>query len=160
MVFAKKCFCQKREVKFYCDKKFNENVVDILYCPDCVDRASADALIIRISGIKEMIGLWGIKFNPTVLAEIDSKFKDNGDYYENLFQSGRCVFEKVWKRKKPTYEIVGIKSDTKKLRQEESLSGPDYLMIRKDGKPTKLPKKTWTRGEESPPRQSGYKGHR
>ncbi len=161
MNFIKKCFCQKTKVEFHCDEKFNEDVVDILYCPLCSDRASGDSLLMRVTGIPEMAGIWGIKFNPTVLKEVDQKFRDSDAYYENLFRDGQCVFKKIWqKRKKPTYEIVGIKNSVSKLKMEEPLSGPDYLTIRKDGKPVKLPKKIWTRGEESGPRQSGYKGHR
>lgn len=159
--FTKICFCQKSEVKFHVDENLNKNVVDILYCPVCVDRASGDALIVRVTDIPGMIGLWGINFNEAVLKDIDENFRDSDNYFENLFASGRCTFEAVWKkRKKPTYEIIGIKSSFSKLKIEESLSGPDYLTIRKDGKPVRLPGKTWTRGEESGPRQSGYKGHR
>lgn len=161
MSFTKKCFCQKTKVEFRSDEKFDENVVDVLYCPSCVDRASGNALIVRVTGIPEMLGLWGINFNEVVLKEADKNFKDNDDYFVDLFTGGRCTFEAVWKkRKKPTYEIVGIKRGASKLKQEADLSGPDYLTIRKDGKPVRLPKKTWTRGEESGPRQSGYKGHR
>ena len=140
--FTKKCFCQKTEVEFHHDENLNENAVDILYCPSCSDRASEDSLLVQVIGIPEMMGVWGIKYNPAVLKEADTEFKDSDAYYESLFRDGRCVFEKVWKkRKKPTYEIVGVKSGVSKLEMEESLSGPDYLMIRKDGKPTKLPKK-------------------
>jgi hypothetical protein len=159
--FTKICFCKKSKVEFHCDEKFSEGAVDILYCPFCSDRASEDSLLVQVTGIPEMMGIWGIRYNPAVLKVIDSEFEDSDAHYESLFRSGRCVFEKIWKkRKKPTYEIIGIKSGISKLKQEVDLSGPDYLMIRKDGKPVRLPKKTWTRGEESGPRQSGYKGHR
>lgn len=161
LTFTKKCFCQKTITKFYCFKNFNEDVVDIFYCPLCSDRASTDSLLVRIIDIPKMAGVWAIKYNSAVLKEIDPKFEDSDSYYENLFRDGYCTFEAVWKkRKKPTYEIIGIKIGRDKIKQESTLSGPDYLTIRKDGKPVKLPKKAWTRGEESGPRQSGYKGHR
>jgi hypothetical protein len=161
MKFTKKCFCQKNEIEFYCDENLNEDAVDILYCPACSDRAPEDSLLVQVTGIPETLGIWGIKYNPAVLKEVDSEFEDSDAYYESLFRNGRCVFEKIWKkRKKPTYEIVGIKSGISKLKQEADLSGPDYLTIRKDGKPVKLPKKTRSSPEESYMPQSGYKGHK
>jgi len=159
--FTKKCFCKKNKIKFHADKNLDEEAVDVLYCPFCVDRASDEAFIVHVTGIPEMIGLWAIWYNKSYLKEADKNFRNEDDYFMDLFASGRCVFGAIWKkRKKPAYEIVGIKSGVLKLKIEELLSGPDYLMIRKDGKPVKLPGKTWTRGEKSPMRQSGYKGHR
>lgn len=147
---VKECYCKKEKIKFRCqDRLYHADVVDLLYCPTCVDRASQDTLILEIIK-KDKSGLWGIKYNSLILREKDKKnFKDNEKYYIDLFESGKCIFDFIsQKTKKGLYRIIGFKN-LPELEGSEVLSGPDKTMIKKGGKPTKLPKKTRSGPEES-----------
>lgn len=158
-IFAKDCFCKKESVNFSCRPEFNENAITNLYCPECSEQASNGALLVKITAIPGMIGIWGIDFNKEVLKKIDPDFKDDEDYLENVFEK-KCSFEKIPKRTSQAfYEILGIKSNLKHHKGEDTLSGPDRKMIQKGGKPTKLPKDVRSGPEESYRPFSGYKGH-
>ena len=145
--FTKDCFCKKESVNFVCD--FSENVVDEVYCPNCSDRASDDSLLIKITAIPGMMGIWGIRYNKVVLKDLDSNFKDDEEYLIKVFEK-KCSFEKIPRRTSQAfYEIVGLKGNLSHHKGEDALSGPDKKMIEKGGKPTKLPKKTRSGPEES-----------
>jgi len=64
------------------------------------------------------------------------------------------------KIKKIIYPAKAEKSEEWDLPGIESLSGPDREMIKKGGKPWKLPKKKRKGPKESYRPFSGYKGHR
>ena len=157
--FTKSCFCKKESVEFVCDSKFNETIISEVYCPTCSDRAADDSLLIKIMSIPRMIGIWGVKYNKEVLKELDTEYKDKEEYFVNVFER-KCGFKAIPERTRQAfYEVVGMKGDLSHHKGEDVLSGPDKKMIEKDGKPTKLPKKTRSGPEESYTPFSGYKGH-
>ncbi|NIP32979.1 hypothetical protein GWN26_07550 [Candidatus Saccharibacteria bacterium] len=151
-----KCFCKKTTAEFRLVKGFTRNVVDVLWCPFCSDRASGNALMINVTDVPELVGVWAIKYNQVVLKEADPKFRNQDDYYIGLFKSGKAMLAGVGIRV-PKYRMLGMRRHFSETEVNKYLSGPDYVMIRKDGKPHKLPKDKRKGGEESYRPFKGYK---
>lgn len=140
------------------DDGLSRNAVDVCWCPLCSERASASALLIHVLGVKDMVGLWAIKYNKVFLKERDNEFEDSEDYYRNLFESGRCALARLaGKAKEPRYLIHGLKNRFSKEDMYRFLSGPDYSMIRDDGRPHKFPKDVRSGPRESYRPFKGYK---
>ena len=92
--FIRQCFCKSNGAEFVCEDKFDASSIDILYCPKCSDRAELGSLILDLKEAFEMpIGIWAIKFNKSVLKEQDDDFKDEDEYYKDLFKSGEITFK-------------------------------------------------------------------
>ena len=156
--FSKKCFCKKSTAEIKLAKGFKRGAIDIVWCPFCANRASAQALLINVTHVPEMLGIWAIKYNPAVLKEVDKDFLNKEDYYIKLFKSGKCTLAGfALESKKPKYRILGMRQNLAELNMKQYLSGPDYLMTRTSEKPHKLPKDARSSPEESYSKFKGYK---
>lgn len=151
----KKCFCNKKEINLRLGKGFTEDVIDILYCPDCLDQAGPETLVINVLRSPGNIGLWGIKFNKVVLKEQDpDEYIDKYLYFAGVFIMQKCIFDFIPKDVKirSPYRILGYFGDIPE--GYEYLSGQDILMMA-NGKPIKFPKKTRSGPLESYKKASG-----
>ncbi|MBU0731918.1 hypothetical protein KKC88_03505 [Patescibacteria group bacterium] len=151
----KKCFCNKKKIKLRLAKDFTENVIDILYCPDCLDQAGPETLVVNVLRDKNNIGLWGIRFNKIVLKDQDpEEYIDKYLYFAGVFIMQKCIFDFLPKDVKirSPYRILGYKGDVPE--GYENITGPDFLLMA-NGKPIKFPKKTRSGPLESYKKASG-----
>lgn len=121
--FVIKCTCGTGSLSFRSTQGYSEQVIDTLHCPQCADQAAPEAVIVRITKPAEKVGLWAIKVNQAILDE-------QGPQTSPLaaLRTRKIIIED-----EPDAEILGLK--------DQELP---------EGKPSKLPKKTLRRGEESP----------
>lgn len=151
----KKCYCQKKNIKLRLAKGFTEDAVDILYCPECLDQAGPETLVIDVQRSRGNTGLWGIKFNKLVLKDQDpDEYIDKYMYFAGVFIMQKCIFNFLpadIKIRSP-YRVLGYKGDIP--AGYEYMTGPDFLMMA-NGKPVKFPKKTRSGPLESYKKASG-----
>lgn len=128
--FLIKCFCKKNQIKFRLWKKFTPFVIDELYCPECSEYAARGSLLIFIKQSSDLpLGIWAIKFNKDVLRNLDKNFQNKKDYFIDLFETKRCVFEPLARKTKYLrYFIIGLKGEG----LEEVYARPVEKTITKD----------------------------
>lgn len=145
--FSVYCHCTDHRITFRVDQDLDHNIVTELYCPDCLDEAPEDTVIIEMTGIDQLVGLWGVTFNRYVLEALDKNYDDSDQYLADLFNQERINFDLVPPGNKNFYKIISVK---KGHPGGKALSGPDRQMMKHGPKPSKLPKDKLTRPNESP----------
>lgn len=151
----KKCYCNGKNIELRLAKGFTEDAIDVLYCPDCLDQAGPETLVVNVLRAPGRAGLWGVKFNKTVLKEQDPDgFTDKYLYFAGVFVMQKCSFgflPRDVKIRSP-YRLLGWKGDVPE--GYEYLTGPDFLLMA-NGKPVNFPKKTRSGPLESYEKASG-----
>lgn len=113
------CYCGKNNTKFLFSKDFSVLTVDVLYCPQCSELAPNKSLLINVKVAYELkIGVWAIKFNPTILKEQDRNFKDKENYYLNLWDENKIFFKMLSGRagEESRWELIGLKGTTPEVK--------------------------------------------
>ncbi len=109
-VFTKLCFCHSQNVPFRSSRDFDAHVIARVYCPTCVDRSPAEALLLRVSGTHGRDGVYGIDWNQGYLLEKDPGFRDEEPYYKSLVESGGVVSNFVPEGALRSVSVIGIKA--------------------------------------------------
>jgi len=152
MTFRKQCFCKKTNETFRTDFK-DTNALSLVFCPDCVEQSGEDTLLVSITGVPGRSGVWGLKFNREILAKEDNSYKETNDYYVDVFDSQKCVFDFIPQRTpRMFYRIVEVKQGAEK-KSYSGLSGNDFEPVKDEG--SKLPGKTQSGNKESYKKKEG-----
>ena len=150
MTFPETCFCTKRQLAFRSD--FDGDTVTRIFCPECVDRAPADAIIFDLCEPGKFAGTWAVQYNPAELKRLDPAFRHADDYYLSLLISGACGPEIARSYgQSGLCRIFGFKKGPGDLEAEADLAGRQEI-IAADEKPTK-----WPGGVASGPKEAPRK---
>lgn len=85
---AKSCHCRKRLLE--CTTDFGRGAISEVFCPDCMEKATADAIAFELTEPGEFQGLWAIRYDKRELREKDEHFRDAAEYFMSLLISGVC----------------------------------------------------------------------
>lgn len=151
MIFNKQCFCQKTNETFRTDYD-DENVLDVVFCPDCVDRSGANTVLVDITGVPGRTGLWGLKFNDVVIKKFDENFTVSDENFIKIFDSQYCTFDFIPQRTPRMFYRINSVRQGDDVKQKSSLTGKD---LNKSEKPTQLPGKTKAGAKESGKKKEG-----
>jgi len=122
MTHKETCLCTKRELVFR--SEFDGDTVTKIYCPECVDRASDDAIIFDLCEPGEFAGTWGVRYNAAELKRLDPAFRQTDDYFLSLLISGACGPEAARSYKKHGLcRIFGFKRGPTTAGLESALDG-------------------------------------
>ena len=124
MEFTKKCFCKKTEEKFVSNLELGGSSVTQFFCPDCSNRASDDAMLFEVEDVPGHLGVYAVTWNGAELKRMDSNFRDEEDYYEDLLISGAVTLKCLADEEKIPV-IWGKKSEDEVL---DALGGKSYLL--------------------------------
>jgi hypothetical protein len=122
--FTTKCHCGDGELTFRSEAGYTEQVVERLYCPVCADRAAATDTMIRVSTNPDKLGIWGVGLNEASL-----KLMDPDTPPSTILGTNKLIIVD-----EPDAEVLGQKGNQRDISDS----------------PTKLPKKTVRRPDESP----------
>jgi hypothetical protein len=132
------CFCGKRTVEFR--SEFKGDVVSMLYCPDCVDRAPSDAIIFELCEPGDYAGIWAMLYNKGELKRLDEHFRDNDAYYLSLLISGVCGPSIAREYTKTGLcRIFGFKHGADAARRESTLNAAEEAVAEDESLTTPLP---------------------
>jgi len=111
MTHQETCLCAERQLDFRSD--FDGDVVTRIFCPRCVDRAPADAVIFDLCEPGQYAGTWAVQYNAGELKRLDPAFRPAEDYFLSLLISGACGPEIARNYKKTGLcRIFGLKGGT------------------------------------------------